>query len=33
MSALGILGCGTVAAVMLLMAEFAWHYHKQSKQH
>jgi len=32
MSALGILGSGAVAAVMLLFAEFAWHYHKQSKQ-
>ncbi|GFG33183.1 hypothetical protein Cfor_01144 [Coptotermes formosanus] len=33
MSALGILGCGAVAAIMLLIAEFAWHYHQHAKQY
>jgi len=33
MSALGILGSGAAAALILLIAEFAWHHHRHTSQH
>lgn len=33
MSALGILGSGIAAAVLLLIAEFVWHRHRHTRRH